>query len=121
MKQFADGLIFVNLVDFDSMWGHRRNVIGYANGLTEFDTWLGTFLPKLQEGDVLMITADHGNDPTHPGTDHTREYVPLLIYGPQIPAGTNLGTVDGFCCIAQTIASMLNVGKMKNGKDLFAD
>lgn len=119
MEQFKDGLIFVNLVDFDSMWGHRRNVKGYADGLTEFDNWLGTFLPKLQEGDVLMITADHGNDPTHPGTDHTREYVPLLIYGPQIPAGTDLGTVDGFCCIAQTIASMLHVGPMKNGKDLF--
>ena len=121
MEQFDDGLIFVNLVDFDSMWGHRRNVQGYADGLIEFDNWLGTFLPKLQEGDVLMISADHGNDPTHPGTDHTREYVPLLIYGPQIPAGKNLGTVDGFCCIGQTIASMLHVGPLKNGVDLFAE
>ena len=121
MEQFEDGLIFVNLVDFDSMWGHRRNVQGYADGLIEFDNWLGTFLPKLQEGDVLMISADHGNDPTHPGTDHTREYVPLLIYGPQIPAGKNLGTVDGFCCIGQTIASMLHVGPLKNGVDLFAE
>ncbi len=119
MEQFPDGLIFVNLVDFDSMWGHRRNVSGYAQGLREFDAWLGTFLPKLQEGDVLMISADHGNDPTHAGTDHTREYVPLLVYGPQIPAGTDLGTVDGFCCIAQTIADMLHVGPMKNGKKLF--
>ena len=121
MEQFKDGLIFVNLVDFDSMWGHRRNVQGYADGLIEFDNWLGTFLPKLQEGDVLMISADHGNDPTHPGTDHTREYVPLLIYGPQIPAGKNFGTVDGFCCIGQTIASMLHVGPLKNGVDLFAE
>ena len=119
MEQFPDGLIFVNLVDFDSMWGHRRNVAGYAQGLKEFDTWLGTFLPKLQYGDVLMITADHGNDPTHAGTDHTREYVPLLIYGPQIPAGTNFGTVDGFCCIGQTISHMLGTGEMKNGKNLF--
>lgn len=120
MEQFPEGLIFVNLVDFDSSWGHRRNVQGYANGLIEFDTWLGTFLPKLQEGDVVMISADHGNDPTAPGTDHTREYVPLLMYGPQIPAGKNCGTVDGLCCIAQTIATMLHAGPMKNGIDLFA-
>ena len=119
MEQFPEGLIFVNLVDFDSMWGHRRNVPGYAHGLQEFDEWLGTFLPKLKEGDVLMISADHGNDPTHAGTDHTREYVPLLVYGSQIPAGTNLGTVDGFCCIGQTIADMLHVGPMKNGVKLF--
>ncbi len=121
MERFPDGLIFVNLVDFDSMWGHRRNVEGYAQGLIEFDTWLGTFLPKLKYGDVVMLTADHGNDPTHAGTDHTREYVPLLIYGPQIPAGTNLGTIEGFCCIGQTIAHMLNVGEMKNGINLFKE
>ena len=119
MEQFQEGLIFVNLVDFDSLWGHRRNFKGYAKGLQEFDTWLGTFLPKLQEHDVVMISADHGNDPTQPGTDHTREYVPLLIYGPQIPAGTDLGTIDGFCCIAQTIAYMLHVEPMKNGENLF--
>ena len=120
MDMFDKGLIFVNLVDFDSSWGHRRNVQGYGNGLIEFDNWLGTFLPKMKDGDVLMITADHGCDPTHAGTDHTREYVPLLIYGPQIPAGKNFGTVKGFCCIAQTIASMLHVEPMKNGVDLFA-
>ena len=121
MERFPEGLIFVNLVDFDMLWGHRRNVKGYADGLIEFDKWLGNFLPKLQHGDVVMISADHGNDPTHPGTDHTREYVPLLIYGEQIPIGKNLGTVDGFCCIGQTIASMLHAGPMKNGIDLFAE
>ena len=120
MEKFPEGLIFVNLVDFDSEWGHRRNVKGYADGLLEFDKWLGNFLTKLQEGDVVMISADHGNDPTHAGTDHTREYVPLLMCGAQIPAGTNFGTVDGFCCIAQTIATMLHAGPMKNGIDLFA-
>ena len=120
MEKFSEGFIFVNLVDFDSMWGHRRDVKGYAAGLTEFDKWLGNFLMKLEDGDVVMISADHGNDPTHPGTDHTREYVPLLICGPQIPPATNLGTIDGFCCVAQTIASMLKVGKMENGIDLFA-
>jgi phosphopentomutase len=103
------------------VWGHRRNVEGYAQGLLEFDTWLGTFLPKMKYGDVIMITADHGNDPTHAGTDHTREYVPLLIYGPQIPAGTNLGTIEGFCCIGQTIAYMLGVGHLKNGENLFEE
>ena len=121
MERFKEGLIFVNLVDFDMLWGHRRDVKGYAEGLIEFDKWLGNFLWKLEDGDVVMISADHGNDPTHPGTDHTREYVPLLMYGPQIPAGKNCGTVDGFCCIAQTIASMLGVGPMKNGIDLFAE
>ena len=121
MEKFKEGLIFVNLVDFDMLWGHRRDVKGYAEGLIEFDKWLGNFLWKLEDGDVVMISADHGNDPTHPGTDHTREYVPLLMYGPQIPAGKNCGTVDGFCCIAQTIASMLGVGPMKNGIDLFAE
>lgn len=119
MEQFKNGLIFTNLVDFDSMYGHRRNVQGYADALVEFDNWLGTFLPKMQENDVLMITADHGNDPTHPGTDHTREYVPLLVYGKQIPAEKDFGTRLGFCDIAQTIATWLHVGPMKNGKSLF--
>ena len=119
MEKFPEGLIFVNLVDFDSSWGHRRDVKGYAKGLKEFDTWLGNFVWKMEEGDVLMISADHGCDPTHAGTDHTREYVPLLIYGQQIPPGTNFGTVQGYCCIAQTIASMLHVEPMKNGIDLF--
>ena len=120
MEKFPEGLIFVNLVDFDSAYGHRRNVKGYANALVEFDRWLANFLPKMEYGDVLMITADHGNDPTHPGTDHTREYVPLLIFGEQIPFGKNFGTVDGFCCVGQTIASMLHAGPLKNGIDLFA-
>ena len=120
MEKFPEGLIFVNLVDFDTNYGHRRDVKGYANALTEFDNWLGNFVWKLQDGDVVMISADHGNDPTHPGTDHTREYVPLLIFGSQIPAAKNLGTIDGFCCIGQTIASMLHAGPMKNGIDLFA-
>ncbi|MCL2379252.1 MAG: phosphopentomutase [Coriobacteriia bacterium] len=76
----VSGLIFANLVDFDMLWGHRRDPQGYAKGLEEFDHWLATFLPKLGDNDVLLITADHGCDPTHAGTDHTREYVPLLTY-----------------------------------------
>jgi phosphopentomutase len=77
--------IFANLVDFDMLYGHRRDPAGYATCLREFDAWLGNFLPKVNPGDLLMITADHGNDPWHPGTDHTREQVPLLIHGLRIP------------------------------------
>ena len=84
-EQDFEGLCIVNLVDFDMAYGHRRNVDGYASALTEFDTWLGSFLPKLGERDILMITADHGCDPSYTATtDHTREYVPLLVLGPKV-------------------------------------
>jgi phosphopentomutase len=88
--EFDDGLVFVNLVDFDMLYGHRRNVAGYAQALVEFDMWLGGFLPQLDEDDLFIITADHGNDPTWRGTDHTREEVPLLVAyrGFHAPLGT---------------------------------
>ncbi len=98
------GLCFVNLVDFDSSYGHRNDVSGYGAALSRFDEWLGGFLPKLRRGDVLMITADHGCDPSTPSTDHSREYVPLLIYGEDV-VPQNLGTKDGFFRIAATVAS----------------
>ena len=107
--QEFEGLCFVNLVDFDMVFGHRRNIDGYANALTEFDTWLGNFLPKLREDDILMITADHGCDPAYTATtDHTREYVPLIVAGPRVKP-VNMGTRVGFCDIAATIAELLNV------------
>ena len=107
--QDFEGLCFVNLVDFDMVFGHRRNIDGYANALTEFDAWLGNFLPKLREDDILMITADHGCDPAYTATtDHTREYVPLIVAGPRVKP-VNLGTRLGFCDIAATIAELLNV------------
>ena len=107
--QDFEGLCFVNLVDFDMVFGHRRNIDGYAKALTEFDTWLGSFLPKLREDDILMITADHGCDPAYTATtDHTREYVPLIVAGPRVKP-VNLGTRLGFCDIAATIAELLNV------------
>ena len=107
--QDFEGLCFVNLVDFDMVFGHRRNIDGYANALTEFDTWLGNFLPKLREDDILMITADHGCDPAYTATtDHTREYVPLIVAGPRVKP-VNMGTRVGFCDIAATIAELLNV------------
>ncbi|MBO5078620.1 MAG: phosphopentomutase [Oscillospiraceae bacterium] len=103
------GLCFVNLVDFDMQFGHRRDIDGYANALSEFDSWLGQFLPKLGKDDVVMITADHGCDPAYTATtDHTREYVPLLVLGQQIKP-VNLGTRKSFADIAATVAELLNV------------
>ena len=111
-----EGLCFVNLVDFDMVFGHRRNIDGYANALTEFDTWLGKFLPKLREDDILMITADHGCDPAYTATtDHTREYVPLIVAGPRVKP-VNLGTRVGFCDIAATVAELLDVKLETEGK-----
>ncbi len=103
------GLCFVNLVDFDMVYGHRRNVDGYAKALSEFDDWLGAFLPKLGPEDLVMITADHGCDPGYTATtDHTREYVPLLILGKQVRPG-NLGTRESFADIAATVTDLLRV------------
>ena len=111
-----EGLCFVNLVDFDMVFGHRRNIDGYAGALTEFDTWLGKFLPKLREDDILMITADHGCDPAYTATtDHTREYVPLIVAGPRVKP-VNLGTRVGFCDIAATVAELLDVKLETEGK-----
>lgn len=115
MEKFENGLIFVNLVDFDMKYGHRRDAAAYAAGLTEFDHWLGTFLPKLKPSDLLLITADHGCDPTHKGTDHTREYVPLLMYGKDVTPGTNYGTRSTFADVGQTVAKVFNVGPLKAG------
>ena len=103
------GLCFVNLVDFDSVYGHRRDVDGYAAALSAFDTWLGDFISHLGVDDVLMITADHGCDPLFTATtDHTREYTPLLVYGKKI-APKNLGIREGFCDISAEICDMLGV------------
>lgn len=99
-----EGLCFVNLVDFDALWGHRRNPVGYREELERFDVKLGELLEKLGEEDLLMITADHGNDPTYSGTDHTREKVPLLIYSPSFAKGGTLGELDTFAVIGATIA-----------------
>ena len=103
------GLCFVNLVDFDMAYGHRRDIDGYAKALTEFDRWLGAFLPKLGEEDLLLITADHGCDPGYTATtDHTREFVPLLILGKQVRP-VNLGTRASFADIAATVTELLGV------------
>lgn len=110
------GLCFVNLVDFDMQYGHRRDVDGYANALTEFDTWLGQFLPKLGDEDLVIITADHGCDPAYTATtDHTREYVPLVVLGKQVKP-VNLGTRKSFADIAATVTELLNVPFETPGK-----
>jgi phosphopentomutase len=112
------GLCFVNLVDFDMKYGHRRDVDGYARAATVFDRQLGSFINKMHNDDVLMITADHGCDPKAPGTDHTREYVPLLIYGRPIKAGVNLGTRPTFADVAATVTDFFDVELMTQGKSL---
>lgn len=103
------GLCYVNLVDFDALWGHRRDVKGYAQELEKFDEKLGMLLPLLREDDLLILTADHGNDPTHTGTDHTREKVPFLAYSPSMSGFGELPTGDNFALIGATIADNFGV------------
>ena len=103
------GLCFTNLVDFDALWGHRRNVQGYAEELEKFDVMLGKLLEVLREDDLLILTADHGNDPTYTGTDHTREQVPFLAYSPSMKEGKDLGVSDTFAVIGATIAENFQV------------
>lgn len=113
------GLCFTNLVDFDMLYGHRRDAEGYTRALNDFDEWLGDFIAKMRSDDVLIITADHGCDPCFSGTDHTREYIPVMVYGDEIKP-SNLGTRAGFGDIAATILSLLNVSGGVYGKN-FAD
>lgn len=118
MERDFEGLCFTNLVDFDMMWGHRRDVDGYAQGLSEFDAWLGKVLSKLRDDDVLMITADHGCDPCYTKTtDHTREYTPLIVYGKRIEP-QNFGTRESFADIAATVAQLLDAELDTEGRAL---
>ena len=116
------GLIFVNLVDFDVLYGHRRNVEGYAAALERFDRELPGIMAAMSTDDVLIITADHGCDPTYEKhTDHTREYVPLLVYGEKIKQGVDLGTRQTFSDCGQTIADLLGAGNLLNGMSFKSD
>lgn len=121
LEKNFEGLCFVNLVDFDMKYGHRRDVDGYAEAMTVFDLELGEFLGKMKSDDVLMITADHGCDPAAPGTDHTREYVPLLIYGQKIKSAVNFGTLPTFATIAATVADIFSVDYKTQGQSIFDD
>jgi phosphopentomutase len=107
--QKRDGLIFVNLVDFDMVYGHRRDVAGYANALAEFDDWLGRFLDKIDKNDLVIITADHGNDPTFRGSDHTREQVPLFVIHRR--ESRDLGTRSTYADVAASLAEFFEIGE----------
>ncbi len=114
------GLVFANLVDFDMLYGHRRDVAGYAQALETFDAWLPRLQAALQPGDLLLLTADHGCDPTWPGSDHTREHVPLLFSGPACPALGGLPISPGFADMGQTLAQHLGVGRLAHGQPCWA-
>jgi phosphopentomutase len=119
-EDFA-GLCFVNLVDFDMKFGHRRDIDGYAQAATDFDEKLELFLKKMQSDDILLITADHGCDPGAGGTDHTREFVPLLVYGGAVKAGVNLGTRPTFADIAATLAEIFGVELKTEGRSFWSE
>ncbi|MCC0632022.1 phosphopentomutase [Clostridioides sp. ZZV15-6388] len=121
MKQDNKGLIYSNLVDFDSKYGHRRDPEGYKKALEEFDNRLPEIMSSMREDDILIINADHGNDPTYKGTDHTREYIPVMIYGSKVKKGFNLGIKDTFADIGATVADILDVKSPKHGVSFKTD
>jgi phosphopentomutase len=114
------GLVFANLVDFDTLYGHRNDVRGYAANLERFDGRLRQFLPRLRDDDLLIVTADHGNDPTTPSTDHSREHVPLLATGPRVKSDVALGTRKTFADLGQTVAENFGVEPMPHGTSFLA-
>jgi phosphopentomutase len=115
MTDLDRGLIFTNLVDFDTQYGHRNDVAGYAGNLERFDARLSAVLGRLRHDDLLILTADHGNDPTTPGTDHSREYVPLLVMGNGVHPGVDLGTRRTFADLGQTLAEVFGVDPLAGG------
>jgi phosphopentomutase len=121
MEEVPNGLIFANLVDFDTQYGHRNDVAGYAANLERFDARLSELLPRLCQADLFVITADHGNDPTTSSTDHSREYVPLLVAGPSVRRGVNLGTRTTFADLAQTLAAFFGLAPLEHGRSFLAD
>jgi phosphopentomutase len=121
MQSVERGLIFTNLVDFDTQYGHRNDVAGYAANLERFDGRLRAILPRLRPADLLIVTADHGNDPTTASTDHAREYVPLLVAGEHVTPGVDLGTRRTFADLGQTIAEIFGVGQLANGTSFLSE
>jgi phosphopentomutase len=115
------GLVAANLVDFDTLYGHRNDPAGYAANLERFDARLARLLPRLGPADLLVITADHGNDPTTPSTDHSREYVPVLLSGAAVRAGVDIGTRPTFADLGQTLADVLGVAPLGHGRSFLAD
>lgn len=121
MKELNSGLIFTNLVEFDSKWGHRNDYEGYGKGLEEFDEKLKEVLDNMEDSDILIINADHGCDPTTKGTDHTREYVPLIVYGKCLRKNVNLGTLETFADVGQTISEIFGTEKLNIGTSFLSE
>jgi phosphopentomutase len=121
MARRERGLIFANLVDFDTLYGHRNDVHGYAANLERFDARLSRLIPKLRSDDLLVVTADHGNDPTTPSTDHSREHVPILLAGERVKKGVDLGTRTSFADLGQTLADVFRLPPLANGTSFFAE
>jgi phosphopentomutase len=121
MREAQQGLIFVNLVDFDTQYGHRNDSRGYADNLERFDERLGPILDALEPDDLLIVTADHGNDPSTPSTDHSREYVPLLIAGARVRRGVDIGTRRTFADLGQTLARNFDVPDLPHGTSFLED
>jgi len=121
MNEVGRGLVFTNLVDFDTQYGHRNDVAGYARNLERFDSRLADILPRLRDDDLLVVTADHGNDPTTSSTDHAREYVPLLVTGAHVRGGTDLGTRRTFADLGQTLADVFGVGPLAHGTSFLSE
>jgi phosphopentomutase len=115
VRRAGEGLVFANLVDFDQQYGHRNDAPGFARALEQFDERFGEIEGRLRDDELCLITADHGNDPTTPGTDHTREYTPLLVAGPRVRPGTDLGTRATFADVGATLAEMFGVGRLAAG------
>ena len=121
MDKYKDGIIFTNLVDFDMKWGHRNDPLNYGKGLEEFDKALPGIIDKMTEDDILIITADHGCDPTTKGTDHTREYVPLLVIGDKVKKGADLKTRSSFADIGQTLCEVFNLPSLPIGESFLKE
>jgi phosphopentomutase len=121
MRDTPDGLVFANFVDFDTEFGHRNDIAGYASHLEQFDAWLDGIQSALGDGDLLVITGDHGNDPTTPSTDHSREHVPLLVGGRRVRRGADLGTRTTFADLGQTIAANFGVGPLGRGTSFLGE
>jgi phosphopentomutase len=121
MGRVDRGLVFTNLVDFDMLYGHRNDAPGYHGCLREFDAFVPELEAALRPGDLVLLTADHGNDPTFPGTDHTREYVPILAFGPRVPAGRDLGVRATFADVGATLAEVFGVERPPHGTSFLAE
>jgi phosphopentomutase len=121
MRTYSEGLIFANLVDFDTLYGHRNDPAGYAANLERFDARLAALMPRLEADDLLVVTADHGNDPTTPSTDHSREYVPVFVYGALVRAGVDIGVRSTFADLGQTIAEIFGVRPLQHGTSFLAE